>query len=196
MRKVEEFSWGVMQGQLDQKIQAEYIRKFVRYNDLLNGVKSKLQDGVTKYVICTWFNHWTTVLIEEHISMHPKVIPTLKNIKGTDMFFGGQPFDLKVTYLPRDYDIDSAISNPKKLAVWMYENQGEQRFGADNHLFVVLLNKHNPDKSWELKRDFPLVFESIDNFFYKETVSKKDEVVFNWKRDTYTAVSKILLITN
>ena len=195
LMKVKTFSWGVVQGQLDQKIQAEYVRRFVRYDDLLNNVKAKLHNDVTNYVICTWFNHWTTVLIEEHISTHPKVIPTIKNIKGIDIFFDGQPFDLKVTYLPRDYDPIYAVENPKELAIWMYENQGAQRFGADNRLFVVLLDKEKPERSWELKRDFALVFQKIDNFFDKETVSKNDEIVFTFGKKTYTAVTKVLIVT-
>lgn len=195
LMKVKTFSWGVVQGQLDQKIQTEYVRKIVRYEDLLNNVKAKLYDDVTNYVICTWFNHWTTVLIEEHISTHPKVIPTIKNIKGIDIFFDGQPFDLKVTYLPKVYDPIDAVRNPSRLAVWMYENQGAQRFGADNRLFVVLLDKDNPERSWELKRDFDLVFQKIDNFFDKEKVSKDDEIVFTFGRRTYTAVTKVLIIT-
>jgi hypothetical protein len=77
----------------------------------------------------------------------------------------------------------------------MYENQGKQRFGADNRLFVVLLDKDNPEKSWELKRDFPLVFQKIDNFFDKEKVTKKDEIIFTFARKTYTAVTKVLMIT-
>lgn len=189
------FSWGIVQGQLDQKIQTEYVRRIVRYEDLLNNVRAKLHNDVTNYVICTWFNHWTTVLIEEHISIHPKVIPTIKNIKGIDIFFDGQPFDLKVTYLPREFSSTDAINNPSDLAVWLYENQGAQRFGADNRLFVVLLDKDNPEKSWELKRDFGLVFQKIDNFFDKETVSKKDEIVFTFGRKTYTTVTKVLIIT-
>ena len=193
--KVQTFSWGVVQGQLDQKIQTEYVRRIVRYNDLLSSVKAKLHDDVTNYVICTWFNHWTTVLIEEHISTHPKVIPTIKNVKGIDIFFDGQPFDLKVTYLPREYDPDAAVKNPSDLAIWLYENQGAQRFGADNRLFVVLLDKDNPERSWELKRNFNLVFQKIDNFFDRETVSKKDEIVFTFGRKTYTAVTKVLIIT-
>lgn len=195
LMKVKTFSWGVVQGQLDQKIQTEYVRKIVRYEDLLNNVKAKLYDDVTNYVICTWFNHWTTVLIEEHISTHPKVIPTIKNIKGIDIFFDGQPFDLKVTYLPKGYDPIDAVRNPSRLAVWMYENQGAQGFGADNRLFVVLLDKDNPERSWELKRDFDLVFQKIDNFFDKEKVSKDDEIVFTFGRRTYTAVTKVLIIT-
>jgi len=193
--KIETFSWGVVQGQLDQKIQTEYVRRIVRYEDLLNNVKAKLHDDVTNYVICTWFNHWTTVLIEEHISTHPKVIPTIKNIKGIDIFFNGQPFDLKVTYLPRGYNPMDAINNPAELAIWLYEHQGAQRFGADNRLFVVLLDKNDPERSWELKRDFTLVFKKIDDFFNRETVSKKDEIVFSFGRKTYTAVTKVLIIT-
>lgn len=193
--KVKTYSWGVVQGQLDQKIQAEYVRKIVRYEDLLNNVKAKLYDEVTNYVICAWFNHWTTVLIEEHISTHPKVIPTLKNIKGIDVFFNGQPFDLKVTYLPRGYNPIDALRNPYDLARWMYENQGAQRFGYENRLFVILLDKDNPERSWELKRDFSLVFQKIDDFLDKESVSEKDEIVFTFKRKTYTALTKVLIIT-
>jgi len=195
LMEVNTFSWGVVQGQLDQKIQTEYVRKIVRYEDLLKNVKAKLHDEVTNYVICTWFNHWTTVLIEEHISTHPKVVPTIKNIKGIDIFFDGQPFDLKVTYLPREYDPNDAIENPTDLAIWMYENQGAQRFGADNRLFVVLLDNNHPERSWELKRDFDLVFRKIDNFFDEESVSEKDKIVFTFDGKEYTAVTKVLIIT-
>jgi len=195
LMNVKTFSWGVVQGQLDQKIQTEYVRRIVRYKDLLNNVKAKLHDDVTNYVICTWFNHWTTVLIEEHISIHKKIIPTIKNIKGIDILFDGQPFDLKVTYLPREYNPTNAIKNPSDLAIWMYENQGAQRFGADNRLFIVLLDEDNLERSWELKRDFDIVFQKIDNFFDTETVSNKDEIVFTFGRKTYTAVTKILIIT-
>lgn len=196
LNKVKTFSWGVVQGQLDQKIQTEYVRKFVRYDELLENVKNNLHKDVTNYVICTWFNHWTTVLIEEHISSHPKVVPTLKNIKGIDIFFDNQPFDLKITYLPRNYDPEKALKDPQKLAIWMYENQGAQRFGADNRIYVVLLDKENPEKSWELKRNFALVFEKIDKFFNEESVSEKDEIVFSYKRKSYTALTKVLIITH
>ncbi len=196
LHKVKDFSWGVVQGQLDQKIQAEYVRMIVCYDDLISNVKAKLHDDVTSYVICTWYNHWTTVLIEEHINQHPKVIPTLKNIKGIDIFVDGQPFDLKTTYLPREYNAQDAITNPKNLAVWLYENQGAQRFGSDNRLFAILLDTKNPEESWKLKRNFNLVFSKIDEFFNQENVSSTDEIIFTFARKTYTAVSKVLLISN
>ncbi len=195
VQKVTDFNWGVVQGQLDQKIQAEYVRKFFRYQDLINGVRGKLHDDVTFYVIATWYNHWTTVLIEDHIGLHPKIVPTLKNNFGVDIFFDKQPFDLKTTYLPRGYPIDEAVKNPRQLAIWMYENQGAQRFGADNRLFVILADKNNLDQSWKLKRDFDFVFGKIDQFFNEATVSTKDEIVFTFKKKTYTTISKVLIIT-
>ncbi|MFN3269720.1 MAG: hypothetical protein ACK42G_03945, partial [Candidatus Kapaibacteriota bacterium] len=106
LMKVKEFKWGVVQGQLDQKIQVEYVRQFPKYDDLLKGVKTKLHEEITHYVIATWYNHWTTVLIEDHISLHPRVVPTLKNNFGIDIFFDNQPFDLKITYLPRSFNLD------------------------------------------------------------------------------------------
>lgn len=195
VQKVKDFNWGVVQGQLDQKIQAEYVRKFFRYQDLINSVKSKLHEDVTSYVIATWYNHWTTVLIEDHIGLHSRIVPTLKNNFGVDIFFGGQPFDLKTTYLPRGYPINEAIKNPRQLAIWMYENQGAQRFGSDNRLFVILADKNNLEQSWKLKRDFNFVFGKVDQFFKEATVSTKDEIVFTFQKKTYTTISKVLIIT-
>jgi len=195
LNKVKNLRWGVVQGQLDQKIQTEYVRQFVRYKDLIKKVKEKLHEDITNYVIATWYNHWTTVLIEEHISQHPKVVPALKKIKGIDLFFDDQPFDLKITPLPRDFRIEPALENPKNLIIRLYEKQGEQRFGADNRLFVVLVDKNNYEQSWKLKRDFKFVFREIDKFLNSASVSNQDEIIFSFKKKTYTAISKILLIT-
>ncbi len=193
--KVQTFSWGVIQGQLDPKIQTQYVRQIAKYDELLARVRARLHEEITNYVVCTWYNYWTTCLIEEHIGLHPKVIPALKNIKGIDIFFEGQPFDLKVSYVPRGYDPKKAVENPKDLAIWMYEHQGTQRFGADNRVFVILLDKEHPERSWEVKRDFDLVFRRIDEFLHRESVSPKDEVTFSFRQRTYKAIAKVLLVT-
>ncbi len=52
--KVNTFSWGVVQGQLDRKIQQEYVRKIVNHKHLVDSAKSDLHTDVTNYVICTW----------------------------------------------------------------------------------------------------------------------------------------------
>jgi len=59
-------------------------------------------------------------------------------------------FDLKITY-PKEYikkyGANRMLKNNKDLAVWMYENQCVYRFGDNNRLFVVLLDKDNPERS-------------------------------------------------
>jgi len=195
LHKVNTFQWGVVQGQLDSKIQVQYVRKYHRYENLLSHVENELYGSVKDYVICTWYNHWTTVIIEDLISSHPKVIPTLKNIKGIDLFFDGQPFDLKTTYMPAGYlNAANAVSKPKDLAIWLYENQGAQRFGADNRLFVILHDTQKPEDSWKIKRDINFIKDKINRFFEQETVSEKDEIVFNFQHKSYTAITKVLLI--
>jgi len=195
LEKVRDFSWGVVQGQLDGKIQTRYVRVHVRYDELVNAVKASLHSEVTSYVICTWYNHWTTILLEDMVSSHPKVVPTLKAKKGIDIFFGGQPFDIKTTYIPRGYDLEQAISDPRGLAIWLYENQGAQRFGSDNRLYIVLADTSNLEDSWKLKREFPLLEERVSQFLSRETVGSSDEVVFTFGNEVYTALSKLLLIT-
>lgn len=193
--KVSGFRWGVVQGQLDQKIQTEYVRKYVKYDDLIKNVRNNLYGEIKNYVIATWYNHWTTVLIEDHISQHPRVIPTLKNNFGVDIFFNDQPFDLKITYLPGSYSLEKALVSPKDLIIWLYENQGAQRFGSDNRFFVVLASKDDIKNSWKLKRDFNFLFSEIDRFFNNASVSAEDEIVFSYRKKTYTTISKILIIS-
>jgi len=119
----------------------------------------------------------------------------LKNIKGVDLFFDGQPFDLKVTYMPAGYqNAANAVFKPKDLAIWLYENQGAQRFGADNRLFVILHDTQNPEDSWKIKRDIDFIKENINRFFKQENVSEKDEIVFNFQHKSYTAITKVLLV--
>jgi len=197
LQQVTDFNWGVVQGRLDQKIQQEYVREICHYQNLLSGVKSKLHDDITSYVVATWYNHWTTVLIEDYISLHPEVVPTLKNISGVDIFFKGQPFDLKTTYFPRGYprSVDEAIANPDQLAIWLYENQGEQRFGNHKRLFVILVDNNNLDQSWKLKRDFEFIFGKIDQFLNEATVSAKDKISFSYKGKSYHTFAKVLIVT-
>jgi len=195
LNRVQHFKWGVEQGQLDNKIQVQFVRQYPRYDDLVNNVEKTLYESVKDYVVCSWYNFWSTVIIEDIISTHQRVVPTLKNIKGVDLFFDGQPFDLKITYMPKGYpNPEVAISEPRKLAVWLYENQGAQRFGADNRLFIVLHDTKNASESWRIKRDVEFVKNSINSYLDFQSVSKEDEIVFTFQKNTYTAITKILLI--
>lgn len=195
LRKVEEIGWGVEQGQLDGKIQQEYVRKFARYDDLVQGVAGKLHSDVTGYVVASWYNHWSTVLIEDHISEHPNVVPTIKNVAGVDLFFRDTPFDLKVTQLPKKWKAEDAVADPTSLAKWLYGHQGRQRFGAHNRLYVLLIDMEDVSRSWRLKRETDIVYPQIDAFLNTATVDESDELTFSHGDASYAPTCKILLIT-
>jgi hypothetical protein len=55
------------------------------------------------YVICSWYNHWTSIIIEDIFKDHPSVLPAVGLVKKIDFFVRDVPFDLKVTYLPEEY---------------------------------------------------------------------------------------------
>jgi hypothetical protein len=74
-------------------------------------------------------------------------------------------------------------ANPKILATWLYENQGEMRFGSENRLFLVLVDTEDFNNSWKLKRNLdllkPTVLKYLDNFKDKKTEDLK--VTFGYK---------------
>ena len=195
LQRVEGIDWGVVQGQLDGKIQQEYVRRFSRRDDLVQGVAGKLRAEVANYAVASWYNHWSTVLIEDHISLHPNVVPTLKKTAGTDLFFRDTPFDLKVTYLPRDWKAEDAVAEPRSLAKWLYENQGQQRFRSDNRLYIVLIDTDDVSQSWRLKREPDVVYPQIDAFLEEATVSGADELTFPHGSKSYAPICKTLLVT-
>lgn len=70
--------------------------------------------------------------------------------------------------------LEEAQSNPKMLATWLYENQGEMRFSSENRLFLVLVNTNDFTNSWRLKREIELLRPSISSYLdlsVKETKS-------------------------
>ena len=103
--------------------------------------------------------------------------------------------DLKITYLPKGFILEEVLKNPKNLIVWLYENQGAQRFGSDNRFFVVLASKNKLEESWKLKRDFSFIFTEIDKYFNSASITKKDEIIFSFNKKTSTTISKILIIS-
>lgn len=195
LNKVKHFRWRVVQGELDRMIRRDYAWKFPKYDDLISAVEEGLYEGVKDYATCLWYNYWTNEIIEEIIFTHDDIIPALKRVKGIDFFFKGQPFDLKVTNLPGSYDISEAFANPLELAVYLYENQGRERFGDDNRMFLILFDIDTPHDSWKLKREFRLIETNVNSFFTNENVTGEDTVVFNYDGENYSALAKILIIS-
>lgn len=197
LNKVDSHIWGMVQGAIDAHIQTNYVRKFFKYNDIVNSMESKLYETMKSYALCTWYNHWSTVFLEDIISLNENVIPIIKKVKGVDIIWNEQPVDIKVTNLPKEWfkdghTIEDAMNNPILVSKYLYELQGAQRFGDDNRLFIIIYDINNPLESWKIKREYNLIKNSVDDFFSQNI--QLDPVTFSYGRKQYQAHSKVLFI--
>lgn len=288
--KLKNFNWGGdYRNSLDKFLVSHYVKTHQSYDSLILKLDTEINTAVQSYVLNSWYNHWSSILIEFIFKSHPLVLPTVGQIKSVDFFiscsvFSHQsikintemnddsirrstrsiPFDLKVTYLPAEYikrqrkekqlpneltflkekaraaninfdknakpsDIYQEITermkdkndsfcnavletlknetlqilkeaqaNPKMLATWLYENQGEMRFGSENRLFLVLVDSNDFTNSWKLKRNIdllkPTIMQYLDNFGNQKTEDLK--ITFNYpgKPRTFTAFTDVIFV--
>mgnify|MGYP000883102618 CR=1 FL=1 len=110
--RVQEFNWGGLhQNNLEKTIVDNYIKKITDYEALCRCVENELLTSLRGYVICSWYNHWTSIIIEDIFKDHVNVLPAVGLVKKIDFFVHDTPFDLKVTYLPEGY-----LSEKRKAA--------------------------------------------------------------------------------
>jgi hypothetical protein len=197
LNKIDEHIWGMVQGDVDSHIQSNYVRKFYKYDEMVSAIRTGLYSSIESYALSSWFNHWSTVFLEDLINENKNIIPIIKKVKGVDIIWNEQPVDIKVTNLPKEwfkdgYDIDFAINNPKMVCKFMYELQGAQRFGDDNRLFIIIYDKNNPAQSWKIKRDYDLIKSKINDFFDQKT--DLDAINFKYGNKQYLAHSKVMFI--
>jgi len=286
--KLNHFQWGGdYQNSLDKYLISKYVKvKQPSYEELLSKFDTEINTTVQNYVLSSWYNHWSSILIENifkqqyasnstpthridfdseiHPSQHPAVLPTIGQIKNVDFFINNIPFDLKVTYFPNEYmkqrrkeiglppeltflknkatelgiffdkkdkttniqyeiteklkDRNDAISsavlnqlkqerlsivteaqkNPKPLIQWLYENQGEMRFGAENRLFLILVDTDNFESSWKLKRNVdilqPVIHQYLNNFSKKDQLSLKIEFTYKNNPEKYNTLADCIFI--
>ena len=227
--KLKIFDWGGdYQNALDKYLVSKYVKANNSYDWLVSKLETEIAQAVKGYVLNSWYNHWTSILIEHLFKSHKAVLPTVGQIKSVDFFISDIPFDLKVTYLPvnfiekqrklaglrpeltflkqrareigitfinndtnlyyqltekmqdkadkfslqtlaeiKDFRLNlikQVKQNPHLLAKNLYEEQGEMRFGAENRIFLVLIDKSAFDNSWKLKRNIELLKPSIHKY--------------------------------
>jgi hypothetical protein len=110
------------------------------------------------YVLHRWYNYHTHQAVLDTILDHERTSPEKDPFHHTvDFYLDGVGFDLKLTRFPSRYPggLAHARAHAGDLARWLYQNQSNQgRFHAANRLFVVLYDAVDPDRTWELRRDF------------------------------------------
>lgn len=264
--KLKNFNWGGdYKNSLDKYLVSRYVKvQSPSYETLISKFETEISVAVQGYVLNSWYNHWSSILIEYIFKSHSSVIPTVGKIKSVDFFINDIPFDLKVTYLPAEYikhkrkekkfpveltylkkkakeaninydkknkapDIYNEIvermkdrnddfcnsvlktlkdekliilkevqANPKILSKWLYENQGEMRFGSENRLFLVLVDTDDFNNSWKLKRNIDLLKPTILSYLddFKNKKIDDFEITFNYKGrlQNFTALSDVIFV--
>lgn len=102
--KVMALDWGGLhQNSLEKTIVKNYVNKISNFETLNLRIENELFQSLRGYVLCSWYNHWTSIIIEDIFRDHKKVLPAVGKVKKIDFFIGEVPFDLKVTYMPEGY---------------------------------------------------------------------------------------------
>lgn len=94
-----------------------------------------------------------------------------------------QALNISEEYFKEDNLKNEARNNPENLMKWLYENQSPRLFGAENRLFVVLVDSTDMNQSWKMKRAFSLIEPKVNTYLdsFSENSLKKIEFTFNKK---------------
>ena len=77
---------------------------------------------------------------------------------------------------------------------WLYEHQGEMRFGAENRLFVVLADSTDINQSWKMKRAFPLIEPQVKKYLDSFTNGSLKQINFSFKKQNYSSLADVLFV--
>ncbi len=201
----------VYRDDIRQHIQHHFVRNtsIWRLEELLSRIDKDLLPVVRGYTVISWYNQWTSTLIEDLIMTHERIVPTVRKIDKVDFFIKTEdldiPMDLKMTFIPREYIKKRKIAHPPPqslakvimknkidLIKWLYENQGRARFSDSNRLFIVLIDEQNIEDSWKLKADIGFIEHKI--YSYLNSLKELPEVTWMWNKKVYKTLSDIIFI--
>lgn len=255
--RIQYYTWGGDQNNsLDKYFISRYVKVLSNYNELLN---KQVEIGINawNYVQNSWYNNWTSFVIESLFKRNKRVISAVGEIKSVDFFIEDYPIDLKVTFFPsqfmeqklkeifntssitwlkdkckkagiycdknssvsqqfytlsekikeanridilneldnaRQQVIKDAQSNPTELMKWLYENQGEMRFGAENRIYLILADTTDLSQSWKMKRAFSIIEPKVKQYLDQFSSSSLKTINFEFKKKVYTTLSDVLFI--
>lgn len=255
--KVQYYSWGGDQNNsLDKYFISRYVKIISKFSELQNR-QAEIGANAWNYVQNSWYNNWTSFIIESLFKQNPRVISAVGEIKSVDFFIDEYPIDLKVTFFPnkfmeqkfksilgtsentwlkkkckplgiscdtkasesqqiytlteklkeigrsdvikgleavRSQIIIESQKNPVELIRWLYENQGEMRFGAENRIYLILADSNDFTQAWKMKIAFSLIEPKIKQYIENFSSDSLKKVEFEFKKRRYSTLSDILFV--
>ncbi len=176
--KLQVFDWGgLYQNNLERTIVDNYVKKIKKFDLLTKKIDGEIHKSMKSYVLSSWFNHWTSILIEDIFKDHRKVTPTIGLIKKVDFFIGNIPFDLKVTYFPdgfmqikrKNLGLGTEIQELKRFA--RQKGIKYDRKQKDKVIFIELLTRFKESVDPETK-EFWQQFNKVRKKIVRHTIAK------------------------
>lgn len=176
--KLQVFDWGgLYQNNLERTIVNNYIKKIKDFDFLTKKVEGEIHESMRSYVLSSWFNHWTSILIEDVFKDHKKVTPAVGLIKKVDFFIENVPFDLKVTYFPdgfmqmkrRELGLGAEIQELKRFA--RQKGITYNREQKNKAIFTELLTRIKESVDPDAKK-FWKEFSNIRKKIVKDTIAR------------------------
>ena len=257
LRQINNYEWG---GDQENSLDQYLVRRYIKVISDLDELRSKadaIAANAWNFVQTSWYNNWTSYLIESIFKKHRRVLSAVGEIKSVDFFIDNKPVDLKVTYFPGAYMqgklkgalgnseltwlkhqakafgilpdknlsdleqynylreeienhghqeviaqltqlrkqiVDDARKDPESLMKWLYENQSPRLFGAENRLFVVLVDSTDMDQSWKMKRAFTLIEKEVKAYLENFTDASLKKIDFTFKKQNYTSLADVIFV--
>jgi len=174
--KLRVFDWGgFYQNAVEQTIVNNYIKKIQNYDELCNKIEDDINPRLKGYILCSWYNHWTSILIEDMFKDHPDILPAVGLIKKVDFFWKNFPFDLKVTYFPDEFmklKRKEKGLRPELAELKTYAKNNDIYFdkqASHNEIFSELYTRISEDTS-QKSRNFFNEFVEIRKKIIQETI--------------------------
>lgn len=112
LNRLRHFDWGGSFGNsLEKNIVNNYVKKIQSFDKINEEIEGILLSSMRGYTLNSWYNHWTSIIIEDLFKDHISVLPTVGLVKKIDFFINDIPFDLKVTYFPEQLLADKLRDN-------------------------------------------------------------------------------------
>lgn len=181
--KVKIFDWGgFYQNAVEQTIINNYVKKIRNYEELLEKIENDINPRIRGYIICSWYNHWTSILIEDMIKIQPNILPASGLVKKIDFFWNDFPFDLKVTYFPEEFmqikrkelglkpELTELKKFAKKYGIY-YDKDAKSK-----EIFYELLTKISEHPSQKAKK-FMEEFNSIRRQIIEDAINNPEHLI-------------------
>ena len=177
------FSWGgFYQNAVEQTIVNNYVKKIRDYNQLLNSIDNDLAPRLRSYVLCSWYNHWTSILIEDMFKDNEDILPAVGLVKKVDFFWNNFPFDLKVTYFPDGFmkvKRKQRGLRPELTELKAYARQNNINFdrnASDDEIFqeLILRITESPNQA---AQTFIQTFHQTRRDIINDTIANPQELI-------------------